>query len=105
MSTFLDSRILSSPFVQTVSTFWPQILLLETEGGENLLVYHENSVQSFESARGLNLPLPLQIPTITLAAVDAKLLSERVKTTGRQSIAGSVGLADLAPLTQQRGCY
>lgn len=49
--------------------------------------------------------LPLPIEAKTPATVVAKLLSERVKTTGRQSIAGSAGLADLALLAQQRACY
>lgn len=63
MLTSLDRRILSSTFIQTVSTFWPRILLLETEGGENLLVYPENSVQGFEvSSGGLSSPLPLRTP-------------------------------------------
>lgn len=62
MLTSLDRRIVSSTFVQTVSTFWPQILLLETEGGENLLVCRENSVQSFEWARGFELATPSPNP-------------------------------------------
>lgn len=78
---------------QTVSTFWPPILL-------------PKEVETISaSGSGPIPPLPLPIEAITLVAVVAKLLSERVKTTGRQSIAGSAGLAHLAPLVQQRGCY
>lgn len=69
-----------NPFYpQTVSTIWRPLFLLK-------------EVETISSGgSGPVLPLPLPIEAITFAAVVAKLLSERVKTTGRQSIAGNQG--------------